>query len=359
MPSADMLKNLLDDFVEKEQLVSEELKVITEQIGELEARLERCRVRLGTIGSDRVRVMEIKQRYAGGPFYQRQVGGAFEGAPAKPSLPPIATPTPAAVVGQAVSMAVAAAMNKDINTDWMPEPIHPEAAPHAPLKPVAPPEPPRAVALPEPSQHSGSADPSQHFGSAEPSQHFASADPSQHFASAHPSQHFASADPSQHLASADPSQHLASTSGPTSPEPQRWDAAIWDGEPAHSSVGHTHEASLGQASQSDAESRPLTHAEHELEAEPPLAVRNTLGGINAILSNRREAPIGALVASQEPTMPLPYSSLPVSPEDEEQPQQAAASTGGLSQVVEMENSSEEEESDTVKSINAALRTLFR
>lgn len=75
MASQEMLRKLLDDFVEKEALVQEELKVIVEQIDELERRLELCRSRLSTIGTDRDRVLQIRGRYADGTFYSpSQIG---------------------------------------------------------------------------------------------------------------------------------------------------------------------------------------------------------------------------------------------------------------------------------------------
>src|SRR5262249_53461777 len=113
-------------------------------IQELESRLEKCRQRLGTIGNDRKRVMEIKQRYSGGPFYDRQVTASAS------------SPTPASGVGQAVSMAVAAAMNKEIKSDLLPQPpktgpVQPPVQTAPPVQvaePVAPPEPPKPVSAP-------------------------------------------------------------------------------------------------------------------------------------------------------------------------------------------------------------------
>jgi hypothetical protein len=100
MASLEMLKKLLDEFVEKEALVNEELTVITEQIEEMESRLEKCRVRLGTIGADRTRVIEIKQRYSGGEFYQREQVVTPVAQPvmpvAQPVMPVAQSPQPVA-----------------------------------------------------------------------------------------------------------------------------------------------------------------------------------------------------------------------------------------------------------------------
>ena len=93
MPSQDMLKKLLDEFVEKEQLVTEELKVITEEIEQLETRLEVCRARLGTIGSDRDRVLQLKQKYGNGSFNIERSQPVGEPRPVEPKF--IEQPKPA------------------------------------------------------------------------------------------------------------------------------------------------------------------------------------------------------------------------------------------------------------------------
>lgn len=133
MPSGEMLKKLLDEFVEKEALVTEELKVIAEQIEELESRLEKCRARLGTIGTDRRRVLDIKQRYAGGVFYERS-------EQPQPAQPQPVQPQPVPQPPQPVA--------PQFHYEAPPEPqpqIHsePEPAPHIP-EPV-PQEPPRST----------------------------------------------------------------------------------------------------------------------------------------------------------------------------------------------------------------------
>lgn len=65
MPSVEVLKQLLDEFVEKEALINEELKVVNEQIDELHKRLNGCRFKLETIGADREKLIAMQARYAG------------------------------------------------------------------------------------------------------------------------------------------------------------------------------------------------------------------------------------------------------------------------------------------------------
>jgi hypothetical protein len=60
------LKEALDDFVEKESLIKEEIKVVEQQIEELKARTITCNERLERVGQDRQRVLDIASRYSSG-----------------------------------------------------------------------------------------------------------------------------------------------------------------------------------------------------------------------------------------------------------------------------------------------------
>lgn len=152
MPSEDMLKQLLDEFIEKEALVTEELKVVNEQIVELESRLGVCRSRLSTIGTDRDKVLQIRTRYADGTFYSAPgeitamvaataaaapKGNGRKSAKAEPATsPPPVTPPP-----------VTAA---PVPTVSAPEPSPPAPTPPAPTPIVASPASGGAVQLPLP-----------------------------------------------------------------------------------------------------------------------------------------------------------------------------------------------------------------
>lgn len=66
MPSLEMLKKLLDEFAEKEAHTREEINVITEQIGELEKRVLASKEKLSTVAGDREKIKMMQSRYSGG-----------------------------------------------------------------------------------------------------------------------------------------------------------------------------------------------------------------------------------------------------------------------------------------------------
>lgn len=66
MPSLEMLKKLLDEFAEKEAHTREEINVITEQIGELEKRVLASKEKLSTVAGDRDKIKMMQTRYSGG-----------------------------------------------------------------------------------------------------------------------------------------------------------------------------------------------------------------------------------------------------------------------------------------------------
>jgi hypothetical protein len=63
MPNADTFKKLLEEMATKESLYAEELKVIEQEIEQLESRIITCRERLGTVGDDKGTVNSIAERY--------------------------------------------------------------------------------------------------------------------------------------------------------------------------------------------------------------------------------------------------------------------------------------------------------
>ena len=65
MASKEMLQQVLDEFDNKETLISGERTAIEEQIIQLETRLDNCHKRLETIAQDRERVEAMKERYVG------------------------------------------------------------------------------------------------------------------------------------------------------------------------------------------------------------------------------------------------------------------------------------------------------
>jgi len=62
----DVMKQLLQEFVEKEALASEEIKVVQQQIEELETRIRACHDKLKVVSEDKQQINAMLQRYAGG-----------------------------------------------------------------------------------------------------------------------------------------------------------------------------------------------------------------------------------------------------------------------------------------------------
>lgn len=60
----EMMKQLLAEFSEKEALTTEEIKAIQQQSVELEARIQKCRAKLKTVSGDKIKIEEMRQRYA-------------------------------------------------------------------------------------------------------------------------------------------------------------------------------------------------------------------------------------------------------------------------------------------------------
>lgn len=96
MPSVEMLKKLLDEFVEKEIFIKEELSAVTDQIAELESRLDLCRQRLSTISGDRNKVLVMQGRYLNGDIPGVNVAPTAPVSAPVPVMPVAATPPPPA-----------------------------------------------------------------------------------------------------------------------------------------------------------------------------------------------------------------------------------------------------------------------
>jgi hypothetical protein len=61
----EMMKQLLQEFVEREALTTEEIKAVEQQSQELGARIEKCRDRLRRVSEDKQKIEAMRQRYAG------------------------------------------------------------------------------------------------------------------------------------------------------------------------------------------------------------------------------------------------------------------------------------------------------
>jgi len=99
----EMLKQLLSEFEEKEAVCQEEIIAITDQIAELEKRIESSKERLGSVARDREKIGQMKQRYAEGDWsavlaqvkYNNGGGTAVASAPALAVEPAVAASAPA------------------------------------------------------------------------------------------------------------------------------------------------------------------------------------------------------------------------------------------------------------------------
>lgn len=92
MPSLEMLKQLLDEFAEKEAHTAEEINVITQRIDELEMRVETSKQKLVSIASDREKLYAMKSRYADPNWGTTNISDQFDASEVPGNIP--ATPPP-------------------------------------------------------------------------------------------------------------------------------------------------------------------------------------------------------------------------------------------------------------------------
>src|SRR5277367_3458062 len=88
----EMMKQLLADFTEKEALTTEEIKAIQQQSQELEARIQKCRAKLKTVSGDKIKIEEMRQRYAvltNGQKRPENLAGVTRSAPAAAAPAPV------------------------------------------------------------------------------------------------------------------------------------------------------------------------------------------------------------------------------------------------------------------------------
>lgn len=64
----EMMKQLLDEFSTKEALVTEEIKVVEEEIRSLKHRIDAYRQKLQNISNDKAKLLAMQERYAMGGF---------------------------------------------------------------------------------------------------------------------------------------------------------------------------------------------------------------------------------------------------------------------------------------------------
>jgi hypothetical protein len=297
MVSEDALRKLLDEFVEKEALVREEIKVVQDEITQLEERLQTCRDRLSTLGTDREKVLSMRTRYLEGDFS---------------AAPPVFEMQTAPGLSQAVAAAESALAQAQASSRQAPkQPTNNEGA-RVPAATIS--EPPAA----EPS-HSNWSDSGAEDNATEP-------------AAPAPQPAQPGSQPMvQPVQPADPAATAAPAVRPRT---------VMDAPPGAPNVraSRTGLAAIlgGRARQEETPPIPRTEP-----AESQAAVENnSAGGLDSYLSGTAPARLDA--------------------QEEQAEQQPEISQEEPEKVVDIEsNNNGESEDDTVKSINDALRNLFR
>lgn len=93
----EMLRELLEEFTEKEEVTREEMNAINQQIAELEKRIESSKVKLAGLNRDREKIDLMRERYLSGNWkLQLSNMSSAASSPASPTAEPAAAPQPAA-----------------------------------------------------------------------------------------------------------------------------------------------------------------------------------------------------------------------------------------------------------------------
>lgn len=327
MPSLEMLKKLLDEFSEKEAHAREEINVITEQIGELEKRILNSQKKLSTVATDREKVRAMQARYSGGSTLTP--GTPLVGAkPAESPTSPAAAPEPKeekrARPGRGGAAAAAAAANVDSSSD--------AGIPVAPLNVRASSTRIPAMKLPEtPALAETPASSSSPFLSA-PEQPA----PAKAFS---PMDLFGS-----------PVEEAAVETPAATPEPVPYT------QPAAAAPDY------GSGIQYNAGASYEYQNAQPIDPVPSPANATPIGEITTSFFTPMGSTEATLQPAQPPAQPVPQADLSTSqspflstPSDPNQ-QPQAAQTDDNAQIQDLD---EDEPDDTVKSINDALRGLFR
>ncbi len=94
----EMLRELLEEFTEKEEVTREEMNAINQQIAELEKRIESSKVKLAGLNRDREKIDLMRERYLSGNWKLQlsNMSPAASSSPATPTAEAAAAPQPAA-----------------------------------------------------------------------------------------------------------------------------------------------------------------------------------------------------------------------------------------------------------------------
>jgi hypothetical protein len=72
----EMMKQLMQEFAEKESMTAEEIKAVQQQSQELELRIQKCKAKLLLVSEDKVKIAEMMQRYSSQNNGQQEGGNA-------------------------------------------------------------------------------------------------------------------------------------------------------------------------------------------------------------------------------------------------------------------------------------------
>lgn len=161
----EMLRELLDEFTEKEEVTREEMNAINQQIAELEKRIESSKIKLAGLNKDREKIDLMRERYLSGNWKLQlsnmaqsaaaasSASASVEVSSAAPAPASSQTPSPSShAEGRAARRAAREASSQPSAVEAS-ESSPPEATTAAPLSPPLP-EPVAEVApepLPEPA----------------------------------------------------------------------------------------------------------------------------------------------------------------------------------------------------------------
>jgi hypothetical protein len=322
MPSMEMLKKLLDEFTEKEAHAREEINVITEQIGELEKRILASHAKLSTVATDREKVRMMQSRYSGGSTLTTSVGPA--NAPSKPSEETKEKETRSRPGRTSSSAASAAATPAPVT----PAPFTAEIGiPPAPLNVRASSTRIPAMKAPEPAVPATSSSP--FLSTPEP---VTAPNPAASI--------FSPMDIFGAPAEETPAPEAAANTFPTYAEPQAAETAP---------LFNVETSDLGQSSYTMGVQPPYTSAQPQPaeQTAQPLPAESSSPFFNIGASDTASQPDSAPQLQGQPYVPTPA--------DVQQAQPQAAENDDNAQIQDLED----EPDDTVKSINDALRGLFR
>lgn len=104
----EMLRELLDEFTEKEEVTREEMNAINQQIAELEKRIESSKIKLAGLNKDREKINLMRERYLSGNW-KLQLSNMAVSAAAASSAPDSSAPVSSSVSAAAPTESTAPA----------------------------------------------------------------------------------------------------------------------------------------------------------------------------------------------------------------------------------------------------------